>query len=281
VPLWVNEGLSDFERGQWQPLDLMAVRDAAIADPRRMGYEPSRLLDPSTIALLAEAVDPDRAAPQERLTATADAVQARLLGRPRGTPRPAPAEVRPDTAHFVVVDADGFVVSCIQSLFSAFGSGIVVPGTGILLHNRGAGFSLEEGHPNELRPGQRPMHTLAPAMALAGDRVTAAFGCMGGHAQAQLHLQMIQGLAGDGLDPATVADRPRWFARPDPVTGAPEVLVEARLEAAGLGSRGHDVVRVGPYDEVVGHAQIVLVDEARGALLGAADPRSDGIALAY
>ena len=260
----------------------MAVRDAAIADPGRMGYEPSRLLEPATIALLAEAVDPARAAPQERLTTTADAVQARLRGTPRGTPPPASVEVNPDTAHFVVVDADGFVVSVIQSLFSGFGSGIVVPGTGILLHNRGVGFSLEEGHPNELRPGQRPMHTLAPAMALAGDRVTAAFGCMGGYAQAQLHLQMVQGLAGDGLDPATVTARPRWFARPDPVTGAPEVLVEDRLdEAADLASLGHVVVRVGPYDEVVGHEQIVLVDEARGALLGAADPRSDGIALAY
>ena len=125
------------------------------------------------------------------------------------------------------------------------------------------------------------MHTLAPAMALAGDRVTAAFGCMGGYAQAQLHLQMVQGLAGDGLDPATVTARPRWFARPDPVTGAPEVLVEDRLDAAEDSLFGHVVVRVGPYDEVVGHAQIVLVDEARGALLGAADRRSDGIALSY
>jgi gamma-glutamyltranspeptidase/glutathione hydrolase len=173
-------------------------------------------------------------------------------------------------------------VSVIQSLFSAFGSGILVPGTGIILHNRGAGSSLEEGHPNELRPGHRPMHTLAPAMATAGDRVVAAFGCMGGHAQAHLHLQMVQALASDGLDPATVTARPRWFARPDPVTGAPEVLVEGRLaEAEDLGSRGHVVVRVGPYAEVVGHERIVLVDAARGALLGAADPRSDGIALAY
>ena len=119
-------------------------------------------------------------------------------------------------------------------------------------------------------------------MAQEGDRLAAVFGCMGGHAQTQLHLQMVDGLGRRRLDPATVTARPRWFARPNPDTGAPEVLVERRLGTASeLAAFGHDVVRLGPYDETLGHEQIVLVDGERGALLGAADPRSDGLALAY
>jgi gamma-glutamyltranspeptidase/glutathione hydrolase len=227
-------------------------------------------------------VDGGRAATVEGIEATVDAALGELDGRsPPGTGRPRP-HTGSDTAHLAVVDADGFAVSCIQSLFSAFGAGIVVPGTGIILHSRGAGFSLDQGHPNELRPGQRPMHTLAPAMALADDRVTAVFGCMGGHAQTQLHLQMVQGLARERLDPATVTARPRWFARPNPLTGVPEVLIESRhTSSEKLAAFGHEVEGLGPYDEIVGHEQIVLVDEARGALLGSADPRSDGLALAY
>jgi gamma-glutamyltranspeptidase/glutathione hydrolase len=265
----------------------MAVRDAAVADPDRMVIEPAEILRPGTIEALAAAIDPERAAGEDRLAAAVGRVLGDLAPR-RGSPssRGGSGGTRPhpgtDTAHFVVIDRDGFAVSCIQSLFSAFGSGIVVPGTGVILHNRGAGFSLEAGRPNELRPLQRPMHTLAPAMATAGKRLQAVFGCMGGHAQTQIHLQMVQGLARDGLDPATVTARPRWFARPDPDSGAPEVLVESRLRsAARLPSFGHAVVRLGPFADVMGHEQVVLVDSERGALLGAADPRSDGIALGF
>ncbi len=154
---------------------------------------------------------------------------------------------------------------------------------GILLHNRGAGFSLEEGHPNELRPRQRPMHTLAPAMALAGDRVTAAFGCMGGHAQAQLHLQMVQGLASDGLDPATVTARPRWFARPGPGDR------RARSPRRAIASRGRGSRVPRPRRRAGGSVQTRSSATSRSSssmrraepCSARPSPPSDGIALAY
>src|SRR5581483_2623087 len=101
-----------------------------------------------------------------------------------------------------------------QSLYHDFGCGIVVPGTGIILQNRGYGFLLAPDLVNSFAPAKRPLHTLAPALACRGERTTAVFGAMGGDAQAQLHLQMLHGLLDLGLDPAEVTARPRWFARP-------------------------------------------------------------------
>jgi gamma-glutamyltranspeptidase len=104
---------------------------------------------------------------------------------------------------------------------------------------------------------------------------------MGGHAQAQLHLQMLEGIAIRQLDPATVTDRPRWFARMDE-SGAEEVVVERTSPiAAGLQQLGHVVRTVGAYDELLGHEQIVVRDPTRLALVGAADPRTDGLALGW
>ena len=131
----------------------MAVRDAAIADPVRMGYEPSRLLEPATIAPWRKPWTQRAQSPEERLTTTADAIQARLRGTPRGTPPPAPVEVSPDTAHFVVVDSDGFVVSVIQGLFSAFGSGVVVPGTGSCCTTVESGSRSRRATPMSYGPG--------------------------------------------------------------------------------------------------------------------------------
>jgi gamma-glutamyltranspeptidase/glutathione hydrolase len=170
-------------------------------------------------------------------------------------------------------------VSCIQSVFEDFGSGIVVPGTGIVLHNRGSSFLLRSDHPNSLVPGRRPLHTLAPAMATVAGETRAVFGCMGGHAQAQVHLQLVAAMAGRGVDPATALAAPRWFVSPE---HEDVVLVENRGPLAReLAQRGHAVRLVEPYDQEMGHAQAILIDDTAGALFAATDPRSEGLALGH
>ncbi len=248
----------------------MAVRDAELGDPRHMRRTPDDLLARPNVEWLAGLLD-------ARGVRRAEWLRDRLGG---GTgPVSAPTPARGDTVHYAVVDGGGMAVSCIQSVFEDFGSGIVVPGAGIVLHNRGAGFRVDvDDHPNSLRPAVRPMHTLAPALALADGRTVAVFGSMGGHAQAQLHMQLLEGLAVEGLDPATVTVRPRWYVQPgsDAVLAEPRGGLADRLEATG-----QQVQRTAQFEQSMGHAQVIVVDHERGVLVGAADPRSDGLALGY
>lgn len=124
------------------------------------------------------------------------------------------------------------------------------------------------------------MHTLAPAMATDRGAAVAVFGAMGAHAQAQLHLQMLDGLLLDGLDPASVTARPRWFVQPE--GGEFRLLVESRAAwSSELQTLGHEVVEAEAFDQRMGHEQIVLIDHDRGVLIGASDPRTDGLALGY
>jgi gamma-glutamyltranspeptidase/glutathione hydrolase len=257
---WTTEAMIDAAKiALW-------VRNAQLADPAAMRRPVAEIV--------AHAIDRIGARSRRESTFTA-AELADCLG-PAGAGPPSQG----DTAHVAVVDRDGLAVSCILSLYFDFGSGLAVPGTGIVLQNRGASFALAPDHPNALAPSKRPMHTLAPALATAHGATAAVFGAMGGDAQVQIHLQLLEGLALQGLDPATVIARPRWFVRL--TAGDFEVLLERRSrDGERLLSAGNRVVRVAPYDEVMGHAQVILVDEARGVLIGAADPRSDGIALGW
>lgn len=255
----------------------LVVRDFVIGDPRDMPVTPAALLDPACLDPLAALVG-GRATPEPQLRLGIARV---LMERGPAQPGRRPVTQDGDTVHFAIVDHDRLAVSCIQSLFTNFGTGIAVPGTGIVLQNRGSGFTLEENHPNQLRPGRRPLHTLTPGIATASGHVAAVFGAMGGHAQTQLHLQMLDGLVIERLDPAAVTDHPRWFARVDE-RGEAEVLMEARSDTAvGLRERGHNVRLVGPYDELMGHEQIIAIDHGRGVLVGAADPRTDGLVLGH
>lgn len=247
----------------------LVVRDANVSDPARMPRTPADLLAAGHIAELARLID-------DRQPRTRSWLAERIAPGGAGPQ----AIGRGDTAHFAVVDRDRMAVSCIQSVFDPFGSGITVPGTGIVLHNRGKGFSLDDDHVNVLAPRKRPMHTLSPAMATHGNAPVAVFGAMGAHAQAQLHLQMLDGLLLDGLDPASVTARPRWFVEPQDTQF--RLLVESRAPwSEDLRSLGHDVVDAAAFDQRMGHEQIVLIDHDRGALIGASDPRTDGLALGY
>ncbi len=191
------------------------------------------------------------------------------------------------TIYLATVDAEGNAVSLIQSNAAGFGSGVVDPSTGVHFQNRGASFSLQPGHQNQLRPGRRTAHSLLPGMLFReGDRRPwVVAGSMGGDIQPQIHVQLVSALV-DGLaDLATAVAAPRVTVEPDGWL-APPVAVEADGELApgveeDLRSRGHRLARV-PFDGSLGHEHgIELVDggpAAGGSLAAIADPRSVGLA---
>jgi gamma-glutamyltranspeptidase/glutathione hydrolase len=192
------------------------------------------------------------------------------------------ARIRPDaaidarvwpsggTTFLCAVDGDRNAIALIQSLFEGFGSGVVAGETGIALHSRGAGFTEEEGHPNQLTAGRRPFHTLMPGMLLRDGDLLGPFGVMGASMQAQAHFQVVRRVVDDGLDPQAALDAARFRA-----TGGRRVLLEPGLagELDDLRARGHDAV-VADVPHAFGVGQMILVHE--GALVAGSDGRADG-----
>lgn len=181
---------------------------------------------------------------------------------------------RGGTVLLCAADEDGRMISLIQSNFHGFGSGVVVPGWGIALQNRGSGFVLEAGHPNELAPGRRPFHTIIPGFLFADGAPLGPFGVMGGHMQAQGHLQVVLHTA-RGADPQEALDAPRWRVEDG------EVLLEPGLAAAadGLSERGHTVRIV--EDGGFGRGQAIWrADHGTGWVAGS-ETRCDGLAAGY
>ncbi|CDS54818.1 Gamma-glutamyltranspeptidase [Polaromonas sp. CG9_12] len=226
------------------------------ADIDAMQIPPSALLEPAYLAERARLIDRNQA------------------GDPgHGTPKPG------GTVYVAAADASGMMVSFIQSNYMGFGSGIVVPGTGISLQNRGHGFSLAQGHANQVGPSKRPSHTIIPAFAMHADGTPQmAFGVMGGPMQSQGHVQMALRVLHYGQNPQAAADAPRWR-----VTGGRQVAVEPGFDAAvvsGLVARGHEVtVERGNGVFAFGGAQLVL-RQGDGYIAGS-DPRKDGQAVAF
>ncbi|WP_254862879.1 gamma-glutamyltransferase family protein [Halovivax gelatinilyticus] len=178
-----------------------------------------------------------------------------------------------DTVLLTVGDAEGNLVSFINSRFAGFGSGLVAGETGIALQNRGASFSLDSSHPNSLEPGKRPFHTLVPAIARFDEDDWAAFGVMGGYMQPQGHVQVISNVVDYGMGLQEALDAPRWRVREDG-----SLAVEDRMSNAGaLSRRGHDVRVLHPA--MFGGAQIVRRRD--DSLAGATEPRKDGQAQGF
>ena len=180
-----------------------------------------------------------------------------------------------DTIYLACADGHGNVVSFSQSIFASFGAGIVAGDTGITLHNRGAGFVLTPGHPNQVGPAKRPLHTLVPAMILRDGRPWVAFGVMGGDNQAQAHAQVVMNLVDHGLhvQAAGEAARMRHMGTELALESAIGPGVRASLE-----SRGH-TLRDGRAQ--MGGYQGVMIDAETGVLLGGSDPRKDGLAIGW
>jgi gamma-glutamyltranspeptidase/glutathione hydrolase len=170
------------------------------------------------------------------------------------------------------------MVSLIQSNYMGFGSGIVVPGTGISLQNRGAGFTLEPGRSNTVGPRKRPAHTIIPGFVLGGDGgPLMALGVMGGPMQPQGHLQLLIRMLVYGQDPQVAIDAPRWRA-----LGGRKVAVEPGFDpglVAGLEARGHEITA--PPDGVFGFGGAQVIQRAPGGYVGGSDPRKDGQAVGF
>jgi gamma-glutamyltranspeptidase / glutathione hydrolase len=182
-----------------------------------------------------------------------------------------------DTIYLSVIDRDGNIVSLIQSLYSSFGSGVVAPGTGIMLHNRGGLFTLEDGHPNQLAPRKRPLHTIIPAFMSKGD-VKIGFGIMGGFNQAQAHAQFVSDVVDFGLDVQQALEVGRFTK--GSFTGC-DVDVEALVEDAvrkELQGLGHVVRTVPPRSGTFGYGQAVMSD-GTGVHFAGSEPRHDGAAI--
>lgn len=192
-----------------------------------------------------------------------------------------------DTVYLSVVDGQGNACSFINSNYDDFGSGIVPDGCGFALQNRGANFSLQEGHPNLLAPGKRPYHTIIPALATRnrgeGDQLFACFGVMGGFMQPQGHLQVVTALVDDGLDPQAALDRPRFCLVGGEASGV--VALEEGIpfqELSNLVDMSHTVAPVSGYGrEIFGRGQVILRDAETGVLYAGSDPRADGCAMTY
>ncbi|MGQ9630376.1 MAG: gamma-glutamyltransferase [bacterium] len=181
-----------------------------------------------------------------------------------------------DTVYLTAVDGEGNAVSFINSLFEGFGSGMVVPGTGIALQNRGALFSLDPNHPNRLEPHKRPLHTIIPAMIFKGGKPLVSFGVMGGHMQPQGHLQFVANLVDFGMNVQEAIEAPRFCHFSGREVGLEGGIPEGVRK--GLRDRGHIVLEdLGPY----GGGQAIMIDPETGVLMGGSDYRKDGCAIGY
>ena len=180
-----------------------------------------------------------------------------------------------DTIYLCVVDRDGNAVSFINSLFSAFGTGIMAPESGVILHNRGSGFRTIPGHPNAIAPGKRPFHTLIPGMLVKDGRAVMPFGVMGGQFQAVGHATFLHRLLDRGMDPQQAAEAPRVFAYQGVLQVEHFVPPPIRDD---LARRGHAVQLL---DVPIGGCQAIWMDRERGVLIGGSEPRKDGMALGY
>jgi len=226
-----------------------------IADPAWMEVPPEALLDDEFLAARAR---------QIRM----DAAQFPTSALPTDH----------GTVYLAAADAEGMMVSYIQSNYMGFGSGIVIPETGISLQNRGAGFRLEAGHPNRVAGGKRPYHTIIPGFVTREGQPVMSFGVMGGHMQPQGHVQMMIRLFDYGQNPQAASDAPRWYVEEN-LTDlslepgfAPEVAVE-------LQRRGHNVTANLPPSRFGGAQLIYRLDN--GGYCAGTDWRKDGQAVGY
>jgi oxamate amidohydrolase len=181
------------------------------------------------------------------------------------------------------IDRDGLAVSYIQSIFWEFGSGCVLPATGILWQNRGASFSLDPAARNPLAPGRKPFHTLNPALAAFDDGRVLAYGSMGGEGQPQFQAQIFTRYASGRMGVADAVDAPRWLLGRTWGAASVTLKLESRFDPGlirGLKERGHDVEELAEaYTDTVGHAGMVVKHRRDGRVEAAHDPRSDGGAL--
>jgi gamma-glutamyltranspeptidase/glutathione hydrolase len=235
------------------------VRDRILGDPASLPEEPARWLEAAALDRLAARID-----------------------RKRALAWPAPV-TDGDTVWLGAIDQAGRAVSMIQSLFFEFGSGLLLPETGILWQNRGSAFTLGNTGPRALAPGRKPFHTLNPALARFADGRAMVYGTMGGEGQPQTQATLFTRYAQFGRDLQESISAPRWLLGRTWGEDSVTLKLESRFDpalVAELRAAGHAVEMVAPMTSLMGHAGAV-VRHADGSYEGASDPRSDGAALGF
>lgn len=231
------------------------VRDKVVTDHNRLTHDPTAFLTPEALEREAAKID---------------------MRRALAWPQPA---ARGDTIWLGAADKSGLAVSYIQSTYWEFGSGVVLPATGIVMQNRGASFSLDPKAANPLEPGRRPFHTLNPCMAELKDGRIVGFGCMGGEGQPQTNAAVLTRYAKFGVPLGEAIERPRWVLGRTWGSEMVSLRVEPRFDSAlvdDLARVGHDVEALNePFSDTMGHAGAVVI-HPRGGVEGAHDPRADG-----
>jgi gamma-glutamyltranspeptidase/glutathione hydrolase len=235
----------------------LALADAYryVADPAHMDVRTDELLDAAYLAERAKLIDMTRA-------------QDPGFGVPK----------RGGTVYLTTADENGMMVSFIQSNYYGFGSGIVVPGTGISLQNRGAGFTLQEGHPNQVAGNKRPFHTIIPAFLTQRGQPLMSFGVMGGPMQAQGHVQMVVRIRDYDQNPQTASDAPRWRLMEGRQVAVEEGFSGNVLDE--LTARGHQITRT-TSEESFSFGGAQLIYKTDGGYVAGSDHRKDGQAVGY
>lgn len=233
----------------------LAYADLAryVADPDHMDVQPEALLDPDYLAQRASLIRPD---------AVMEVAE------------PGSFATESDTVYLTVADREGNMISFINSVSWYFGSGVVVPGTGVVLQNRGAGFTLEEGHPNRIAPNKRPFHTIIPAFVTRDGAPWLSYGVMSGSMQPQGHVQVLLNMIEFGMDPQEAVDAARFRHLSDKRISVENISPEV---ARALTALGHELLV--PNGIAFGGAQVILKLE-RGWAAGS-DPRKDGMAAGH
>lgn len=244
----------------WTHLQVEAMKIAIraafdhFADPDAMRLAPALLLESGSIERAAKHIG----------------------GRAADVP-PVALPTSQDTVYLTTADARGMMVSMIQSNYMGFGSGIVVPGTGIALQNRGAGFVLDPVHPNAVGPNKRPYHTIIPGFVVRGGLPAMSFGVMGGHMQHQGHVQMVTRIFDHGENPQAASDAPRWYVTPEF-----SLVLERGFDPAAarlLAGRGHEVA-IAAEHRLFGGAQLIC-RLPHGGYCAASDHRKEGAAIGF
>lgn len=269
-----GEGTADYYHHMAEAVKLaFADREEWLTDPRFLDIPVERLISQAYADERRRLIDPGRAADIAKV--------------PAGIPYGQAHERRPadgDTCYFCATDRDGMVVSLIQSIYHDFGSAVIGGGTGIILQNRGAFFSLDEKHPNRLHPGKRTFHTLIPALLAKDGQPHLAFGSMGGEGQPQSQAALVTRLVDFGYDVQQAIEAPRWLMGRTWGTRTRNLSLEGRIPdevARELKRRGQPIQMVTDWNDNLGHAQAIRVNRDQGFFEGGADPRGDGAALGY
>jgi gamma-glutamyltranspeptidase/glutathione hydrolase len=253
----------------------------AMIECMRLGFADAQryVCDPDFVKLPLDALCGDLYTEQRRALITERAAEKVEAGDPLASS---------DTAYLSVVDGEGNACSLIQSNYMGMGTGLVVPGTGVSLQNRGALFSLDDEHPNCLAPGKRPYHTIIPAMTTREGALHACFGVMGGHMQPQAHMQVLVNMLDLGMNPQQALDAPRWqLNASESGLGAGEqgglVLIEegfTEQTKQTLAHCGHKLKELGGFERIhFGGGQVILKQD--GLLVAGSDSRKDGCAAGW